>query len=103
MFSGNTFGLLIAPFVVGIVYDRADYYAVFGIISGVFGLDYLLRAFMIEKREAIKYLPEDQKSSTSPGPDSQHAGEAGRTSPFSRRFSPGGGGRVGLGDFGLTS
>ena len=61
VFSGNTFGLLISPFVAGIVYDHAGYYAVFGVCFGVFGIDLLLRAFMIEKREAVKYLPEKQE------------------------------------------
>ncbi|KAL9638881.1 MAG: hypothetical protein Q9204_001328 [Flavoplaca sp. TL-2023a] len=60
VFSGNTFGLLISPFLAGIVYDHAGYYAVFGVYFGVFGADLLFRAFMIEKREAVKYLPEKQ-------------------------------------------
>ena len=76
VFSGNTFGLLVSPFLAGVVYDHAGYYAVFGIIFGVFGLDLLLRAFMIEKREAIKYLPEEQKSDTGPFEQSQNTEEA---------------------------
>lgn len=71
VFSGNTFGLLISPFLAGLVYDHAGYYAVFGIIFGVFGLDLLLRAFMIEKRKAMKYLPEESKSSTATSPNVQ--------------------------------
>ena len=78
VFSGNTLGLLFAPLIAGIVYDRAGYYAVFGIIFGVFGFDLLLRAFMIEKREAVKWLP-DQKT-TPAAPDGQDADEAGDTS-----------------------
>lgn len=58
VFSGNTLGLLFAPFIAGIVYDRAGYYAVFGIVFGVFGIDLILRAFMIEKRQAVKWLPD---------------------------------------------
>ncbi|KAL9027539.1 MAG: hypothetical protein Q9180_007317, partial [Flavoplaca navasiana] len=65
VFSGNTFGLLISPFLAGIVYDHAGYYAVFGVCFGVFGVDLLLRAFMIEKREAVKYLPEKQEDDDS--------------------------------------
>lgn len=57
VFSGNTLGLLFAPFIAGIVYDRAGYYAVFGIVFGVFGFDLILRGFMIEKRQAVKWLP----------------------------------------------
>lgn len=54
--SGTTLGILFAPFIAGIVYDRAGYYAVFGIVFGVFGFDLILRVFMIEKRQAIKWL-----------------------------------------------
>ncbi|KAL9594621.1 MAG: hypothetical protein Q9219_006929 [cf. Caloplaca sp. 3 TL-2023] len=75
VFSGNTFGLLIAPFLAGIVYDHAGYYAVFGIIFGVFGLDILLRGFMIEKREAVKYEPE--KKTDPVASDGRIADEAG--------------------------
>lgn len=79
VFSGNTFGLLVSPFLAGLIYDHAGYYAVFGIIFGVFGLDLLLRAFMIEKRKAIKYLPEEPKSSTATSPNVQDVGGARNT------------------------
>ncbi|KAI4195794.1 MAG: hypothetical protein LQ350_006988 [Teloschistes chrysophthalmus] len=71
VFSGNTFGLLVSPFLAGVIYDHAGYYAVFGIIFGVFGLDLLLRAFMIEKRQAIKYLPAEQQNDTRTFDESQ--------------------------------
>ena len=69
-----TLGLLISPLIAGLVYDRAGYYAVFGTIFGVLGVDFLLRAFMIEKRKAVKYCPEAQ-STTTPDADFQHADE----------------------------
>ncbi|KAL8811523.1 MAG: hypothetical protein Q9223_007515, partial [Gallowayella weberi] len=65
VFSGNTLGLLISPLLAGVVYDHAGYYAVFGISFGIFGLDLLLRAFMIEAREAIKYIPEEERDDDS--------------------------------------
>lgn len=77
VFSGNTLGLLFAPLVAGIVYDRIGYYAVFGIIFGVFGFDLVLRAFMIEKREAVKWLPDQDV--TPAAPDGQDADETGNT------------------------
>ena len=76
VFSGLTFGLLVSPFVAGLVYDHAGYYAVFGTIFGVLGLDFLLRAFMIEKREAMKYLPETHEGPTAADVESQPADEA---------------------------
>ncbi|KAL8738688.1 MAG: hypothetical protein Q9181_000572 [Wetmoreana brouardii] len=77
VFSGNTFGLLLAPFIAGIVYDQAGYFAVFGVCFGIFGFDIVLRAFMIEKREAVKWL-RDQKTTVAAS-DGQHADEAGNT------------------------
>ena len=66
------------PLVAGIVYDHAGYYAVFGIVFGVLGFDLLLRAFLIESREASKWLS-DQKT-TSAVPEGQDREEAGNTS-----------------------
>ena len=59
--SGMNFGALIAPFLAGIVYARVGYYAVFGMILGLIGVDFLLRAVMIEKRTARKWLAEDKR------------------------------------------
>ncbi len=62
MLSGMNLGALIAPFLAGIVYAKAGYYAVFGMILGLIGLDFVLRGVMIEKRTAKKWLPEDKWS-----------------------------------------
>ncbi|KAL8993901.1 MAG: hypothetical protein Q9169_005992 [Polycauliona sp. 2 TL-2023] len=56
VFSGNTLGLLFSPFLAGIVYDYLGYYPVFIILFGVILVDIALRAFMIEKRTADKWL-----------------------------------------------
>lgn len=37
------------PFLAGIIYDSAGYYAVFGTILGIIAFDFLLRLAMIEK------------------------------------------------------
>lgn len=50
------FGLLISPFLAGAVYERAGYYAVFAVILGVIGFDFVLRVAMIEKRTAARWL-----------------------------------------------
>ena len=57
-------GALIAPLLAGIVYSNAGYYAVFGMILGLLGVDLVLQAFMIEKRTANKWLRDDLRSST---------------------------------------
>lgn len=50
------FGLLIAPFLAGAVYERAGYYAVFAIILGVIALEFLLLILLIEKKTAAAWL-----------------------------------------------
>ena len=62
MLSGMNLGALIAPFLAGIVYAKVGYYAVFGMILGLIGVDFILRGVMIEKRTAIKWFPEDKRS-----------------------------------------
>lgn len=49
------FGLLFSPFVAGAVYERAGYYAVFGVVLGVVAFDFVLRVAMIEKRVAASW------------------------------------------------
>ncbi|KAL8668295.1 MAG: hypothetical protein Q9168_007072 [Polycauliona sp. 1 TL-2023] len=56
VFSGNALGILVSPFLAGIVYDNFGYYAVFVILFGVIVVDIALRVFMIEKRTADKWL-----------------------------------------------
>ena len=60
MFSGMTMGNLLAPWLAGIVYEKAGYYAVFAIILAIIALDFTLRVVMIEKRYAANWLPVDK-------------------------------------------
>ena len=62
--SGMNFGLLISPFLAGAVYERAGYYAVFAVILGVIGFDFVLRVAMIEKRAAARWLEGGKVDST---------------------------------------
>lgn len=55
--SGLSVGLMIAPFLGGIVYAKAGYITVFIMVLGVIAFDFLLRIFMIEKKDAEKYNP----------------------------------------------
>ena len=54
--SGMTFGNLVAPWLSGIVYERAGYFAVFGIIFVITAFDFLLRVLMVEKRTEARWL-----------------------------------------------
>lgn len=52
-------GILVAPLLGGVVYQRSGYYAVFGMTFGVISLDILLRLLLIEKKIAAKWLTEN--------------------------------------------
>ena len=65
MLSGMTMGNLIAPWLAGIVYEKAGYYAVFAIILAIIAFDFILRVVMIEKRNAVKWLPDDKLADSS--------------------------------------
>ena len=50
-----SFGVLTAPLLGGVVYARAGYYAVYGMIYAVMGFDVLFRVVLIERREAAAW------------------------------------------------
>ncbi|KAI0017444.1 MFS general substrate transporter [Xylariomycetidae sp. FL0641] len=52
-------GLLIAPVIGGSVYHAAGYYPVYYIAFGVVAVDIILRLFMIEKKVARQWIPEE--------------------------------------------
>ncbi|KAK7545441.1 MFS transporter-like protein [Phyllosticta citricarpa] len=54
-------GILLAPLLGGVVYDRAGYNAVFAMTYGIIGLDIVLRLVLVEKKIAKKW--ESQSSS----------------------------------------
>ena len=53
-------GALTGPLVAGVVYEKAGYYAVFGVVLGVVALDFLLQAIMVEKKRAARWLDHNQ-------------------------------------------
>ena len=55
--SSSSFGLIVSPLLGGIVYAKAGYMAVFGMAMALIVVDILMRLFMIEKKNAAKYLP----------------------------------------------
>ena len=54
--SGMNLGVLISPFLAGIVYEKAGYYPVFAMALVVIAFDFFLRLLMIEKKAARKWL-----------------------------------------------
>jgi MFS family permease len=64
---GMSLGILIAPLLGGIVFDRAGYDAVFGMAYGLIGLDIILRLLLVEKKVAARWDTEAADS-----PNSKH-------------------------------
>ncbi|KAI4217859.1 MAG: hypothetical protein L6R36_009240, partial [Xanthoria steineri] len=56
--SGMSAGVMIGPFIAGIIYAKAGYLAVFATILAVIGLDFMARLFMIEKQSAKQWVVE---------------------------------------------
>lgn len=52
-------GVMLAPLLGGIVYDRAGYYAVFGMCFGILGVDVVLRLLMVEVNVAKRWIDVD--------------------------------------------
>ena len=50
--SGMSTGVMVGPFLGGIIYAKAGYFAVFAVMLGVIAFDFVLRLFMIEKKTA---------------------------------------------------
>ncbi|KAK9478268.1 major facilitator superfamily domain-containing protein [Lipomyces japonicus] len=54
-------GTFLGPLLGGVIYARAGYYAVFGVVFAIIGIDLTLRVFMLEKKEWYKWHPDDQE------------------------------------------
>ncbi len=52
-------GILIAPFLAGIIYDTAGYYAVFALALGLLGFDLALRLLLIEASQRPGWREEE--------------------------------------------
>lgn len=55
---GMSLGILVAPLLGGVVFDRAGYNAVFGMAYALIGLDIVLRLLLVEKKVAVRWAPE---------------------------------------------
>ena len=88
--SGLNLGLLMGPFLAGIIYDRAGYYAVFGTILGIIAFDFLLRLAMIEKQYAMQWQTpnpgsQDEESMRHAGIAESQKGSTGLISSYTRK------------------
>ncbi|KAJ9668318.1 hypothetical protein H2201_001366 [Coniosporium apollinis] len=54
-------GILASPLLGGVVYDRGGYNAVFAMAYVLIGVDIVLRLVMVERKIAVRWLPEEEK------------------------------------------
>ncbi|KAF2476152.1 MFS general substrate transporter [Lindgomyces ingoldianus] len=55
--AGMSMGILVAPLLGGVVFDRAGYNAVFGMAYALVGIDIILRLLLVEKKVAARWDP----------------------------------------------
>lgn len=55
--AGMSIGILVAPLLGGVVFDRGGYNAVFGMAYALVGIDIILRIALVEKKVAARWLP----------------------------------------------
>lgn len=63
--SGMTLGVLLAPPLAAVVYERAGYAWVFVMALVIVGIDMILRFVIIEKKDAKRWIKETNESSAS--------------------------------------
>ena len=76
--------VLIAPIIGGVVYERAGYYAVYGVCFGFIFWDFVFRLLLVEARVAQKWDPtirpeeeeEEERPATAASMDAEKAPEA---------------------------
>ncbi|KAI0602506.1 major facilitator superfamily domain-containing protein [Biscogniauxia sp. FL1348] len=55
IFSFISVGELMSPVIGGVLYEKTGYVGVFGVASGLLGLDFLMRLLLIEKKTAARF------------------------------------------------
>lgn len=73
--SGVNLGVLLAPVLAGVLYEKAGYYTVFAICLAIIAIDLLAALLLIDKRRARKWSLDSQEHSgclTPTTPDGNH-------------------------------
>lgn len=60
--SGVNLGVLVAPVLAGILYEKAGYYAVFAVCLAIIAIDLIAALLLIDKKRARKCLPNRQQA-----------------------------------------
>ena len=59
-------GVLLAPLLGGVVFERAGYYSVWAMAFGLIGLDIVLRIVMVERKIAVRWDPQFEPKRAEP-------------------------------------
>ncbi len=65
IFSVVSVGVLAAPVLGGVLYEKTGFAGVFGLSAGILGIDFIMRLLVVEKKVAARY--EDPKQDTPNG------------------------------------
>ena len=79
--SGMNMGVMISPFLGGLVYDKAGYYPVCAMGLSVIAFNFLLRLLVVDREKARRYSgtsPPEQSSSTGYGTFGEHSTATGQ-------------------------
>lgn len=76
---GMSVGILIAPLLGGVVYDRAGYNAVYGMSYALIGIDIVLRLLLVEKKVAARWSDEVTAETENIAVQNEIAGESGES------------------------
>ncbi|KAL8828561.1 MAG: hypothetical protein Q9191_002514, partial [Dirinaria sp. TL-2023a] len=60
--SGVNLGVLVAPVLAGVIYQKAGYYAVFSICLAIIAIDLIAAVLLIDKRRARQWSSDSQKA-----------------------------------------
>ncbi|KAL4734556.1 major facilitator superfamily domain-containing protein [Aspergillus similis] len=58
---GMTFGAMGGPLLGGVLYEHGGYYSVFALAFALIALDIVFRVVMIERKDAVRWLAEDEQ------------------------------------------
>jgi MFS family permease len=85
---GMSLGILVAPLLGGVVFDHAGYNAVFGMAYALIGLDIILRLLLVEKKVAVRWLPDTSEQSPAAANDELSEGTISNDAPTGQNSDP---------------
>ncbi|KAG8526731.1 uncharacterized protein KY384_008160 [Bacidia gigantensis] len=93
IFGFISVGELAAPVLGGVLYSKAGYGGVFGLGGAILAIDFIMRILLIEKKEAKKYMPDEDRQRDGNADEEQTNGtendeEPGEEDPLLKKEDP---------------